>query len=316
MTDVHAGPFPPIVNIGIVRGRCQCACVHCPIGVTPRDKRHSQFGLGEIQPGAFRAFCAECSCRASVIRLHGVGEPTLHSQFADLLRTSGQYRLRDRLWLFSNGLFPAELRLPIVENVGIIEFSVNAIDAAEYRTAKGVDRFHEVVESIYATRSLADSRGLATRIVLTRVAADASVDRQFADYWQARGFEAFVRSRHSYSGLLQRTSLSSPVGRLPACEVPWCRFNVDGTLLPGKLVAIHCFNVLFQQPARILEGGVLGLFPDMTLQQIWQGKALKRLRLTISSAHPTGTACDSCHERLTRIRPRAEDFLTRGGLQC
>ncbi|MEI7614738.1 MAG: radical SAM/SPASM domain-containing protein [Betaproteobacteria bacterium] len=303
--------FPSIINLGIIRGICHCNCVHCPIGLTHQDIRKRMFGNLEINVNTFRRFCEEIVRHETTVRLHGVGEPTLHSQFPKLLEILHQLNLKTKFWLFTDGLFPTHLIPQLIRAVGIIEFSINSTNKQDYLATKGIDAFERVNNNIYQMRDFVKSIDASTRIVLTRVKSKFEIDNEFIEFWTAEGFECFIRSYHTYSGILESRGINTPesLRNLPKCLVPWKRSNFDGTLLQDKLVAVTCFNILFQHPSLIPENYKMGIFPDSSLIDIWNSLVFTEFRNKLEQNKITDTVCDTCSECMTNSGPRAENLL-------
>ena len=304
--------LPAVINLGVHRGECPCACHHCPVGQTERPSRHAVFGNAEIAPQLFRLFCEQLHDCTSTVRIHAVGEPTLHTAFVDLLDTIRSNNLVRRFWLFTSGVFPSSLIRPLVHSIGIIEVSLNSIDAGDYYRTKGIDCFDNVVTTLESMRHEIASNHLDTRLVLTRVSSHTERDTQFEEHWRAKGFESFVRSFHDYSGLLasSRPSHTSSTPEGPKCLVPWRRLNLDGTLVPLKIVAVNCFNELFMNPSQIGTACRLGTFPDLTLKDLWNSERFTCFRQAITDHTDTSTRCDACSYCMTGDGPRAENLLT------
>lgn len=310
--------LPLIINLGVFRGACACSCVHCPVGLRVPKERAAQFGRAEISLDLFRRYCSEVREIETTTRLHAVGEPTLHSHFTILLNTIREYHLQQKFWLFTCGVFEPSLAAQLIDSLGIIEVSINSTSREDYLRTKGVDRFDSVVRTVTAMRDLAAQRGLQTRIILTRVASDDSLDEQFVSYWRSRGFECFVRSYHSYSGMLVRLTRSAPVGEdtPPKCLVPWRRLNLDGTIVPDRILAVVCFNMLFCHPNAVDPKAILGDFPRASLIDLWNNASFDRFRRTLQCGESTFTSCDACTECLVDRGPRAEDVTQKGVEKC
>jgi len=303
--------IPSIINLGIIRGVCPCNCVHCPVGITKKSLRKSVFGHSEMDTDVFHLFCKEVKNYNTTVRLHGVGEPTLHSKFIDILDTINVLNLKKKFWLFTCGIFSQRLLLKLIESIGIIEVSINSIDSVDYLQTKGINKFDEVVYNISLMQELIKRKNLDSRIVLTRVQSDSTLDKEFIKYWSERKFECFVRSYHSYSGLLECNNVYTreilPV--LPKCLVPWKRFNLDGTIAEHKLVAVSCFNFLFENPIDFNTKSIVGEFPENSLIELWNSLHFNELRKMLDNNYPTHTSCDRCSERLTENGPRAENLV-------
>ena len=303
--------LPPIINLGILRGACQCRCIHCPVGLVEPSSRADILGRSELDCATFARFCEDIRHYQTTVRLHAVGEPTLHTRFGDFMQIITDRGLQDRFWLFTCGLIPDLLHRPIVESFGIIEVSINSVNAWDYHRTKGIDRFADVVLNVNAMRRLALRIDKPARIILTRVASGDEDDEAFTDYWRTQGFECFVRSYHSYSGIL--SSRGDDQGASPApgpkCLVPWRRLNLDGTLQPNRLTAVDCFNVLFQHPHSISGHNIMGQYPDTSLTELWNNTCFGDLRYRMTNRIPTGTQCDRCRECLTNCGPRSEGII-------
>jgi hypothetical protein len=306
----HSLDFPQIVNLGIYRGACQCNCVHCPVGLTDKIERKKMYGASEMDIKVFRLFCDEVKNYKTSIRIHGVGEPTLHSKFTDILEIIRHFRLQYMFWIFTNGLFARHLIPELVQSLNIIEVSINSCNSEDYIKSKGTDGFQTVVENVNIMRNWIIKHGLSTRIILTRVQSSKSEDEKFMAFWSERGFECFVRSFHTYSGLLRQQTTHNQVSQdVPKCLVPWRRFNLDGTISNNILLSVNCFNVLFQEPSKIGSNCIMGQFPTISLMEIWNGSALKKLRHKLKTGLSTKTECDCCVECLTDSGPRAENLI-------
>ena len=84
--------------------------------------------------------------------------------------------------------------------------------------------------------------------------------------------EAFVRSFHSYNGILSGGPCGPGSGGHQPCLVHWARFNIS---VEGE--AVVCFNEFFRE--RVDPRLVLGDVWRERIADIWRGPALTALRL-------------------------------------
>jgi hypothetical protein len=110
-------------------------------------------------------------------------------------------------------------------------------------------------------------------IVSRTQSTDPDADAEFVRYWRASGLvdDAFVRSFHSYNGLLRGGPCGAAEPRHEACLVHWARFNIG---VEGQ--AVVCFNELFRE--RLDPRLVLGDVRGERIRDIWHGTALSALR--------------------------------------
>ncbi len=288
--------FPAIVNVEVLRGRCPCRCVHCPVGLVSPSARRHHFGFQTMEFSLFQRIADEIAEHPStVLRIHSTGEPLLWRhlpQAATYLREQAV-----RSWLFTCGVTTdKDLLRSIMEDLDIVEVSIDAVNAGDYRATKGVNAFDRVKRNLdYMACCSPDAR--RARLLVSRVgSADAERDQAFIDYWRSTGLvdDAFVRSRHSYNRLLDRTPIDATPEASP-CLVHWARFNIalDGT-------AVVCFNELFKQT---LDPSVrLGSTFEESIAQIWHGSRLHEVRrVNLTGAYdPAGWSgqlpCRTCTE--------------------
>lgn len=271
-TTPVVSPFPAIVNVEVLRGRCPCRCVHCPVGLVSPAARRERFGFEAMGFPVFRLVADQIAQHPStVLRIHATGEPLLWRH----LRVAATY-LRERAvrsWLFTCGVTKdTEVLDLVMAKLDIVEVSVDAVNASDYAATKGVDAFDLVRRNLQhmAGRSQ-DSR--RARLLVSRVGStDSERDQEFVDFWLSTGLvdDAFIRSRHSYNHLLD----DAPTDVMPEaspCLVHWARFNIalDGT-------AVVCFNELFKET---LSPAVrLGSIRQDSIAEIWHGPTLQQVR--------------------------------------
>ena len=294
--DSRTARFPNIVNVEVFRGACPCRCVHCPVGRTDPAERQRRFGREAIDLALYTKIVEEVARYPwATLRLHSVGEPILWDDLVDALRIAERHNVRT--WLFTSGV-TSDVRLleAVADSATVVEVSVNSTTPVDYINTKGIDRFAQVVDNI---RHLSMQRGGArARLLATRTqTGHPDMDREFVEFWQASGLvdDAFVRSYHSYNGLLdERQPAAAAV--TPPCLVHWARFNISHA---GH--AIVCFNELFKPSldSRL----VLGDVRREDIATIWAGPELNDIRAAALAGNydalPTGRAlpcreCSSC----------------------
>lgn len=266
--------FPNIVNVCVIRGTCPCQCVHCPIGITLPIERHARFGKSVISLQLFKKIVQEMSVfHHSTLRIHGVGEPILWKKLTRALRFASEYNVRT--WLFTC-LVTEDIFLlkELAEYCNIIEISINSYDEHEYKRTKRIDAFSQVKHNIELLRTIAKSKNLSTRIIVSRVESeDRQYDSDFVKYWKDSALvdDAFIRTYHDYNALLNN-KFNRKIQEIIPCLVHWNRFNID---CDGTVVL--CFNEFFKgkHPNESL---VLGNIKSQTISEIWHCEKLNLVR--------------------------------------
>jgi hypothetical protein len=267
--------FPKIINLNVWHGQCPCQCAHCPIGITPLSNRADRFGYGQMKLSLYSKIVDEIRGKkyASVLRIHGVGEPILWRNLLPAVLYSSQHQVKT--WLFTCAVTEDYgLLCKLCELTNIIEVSVNSYNKDDYVQTKGIDAFAQVKSNIKLMHDHIVNKKLPVRLIVSRVASGDKITNQlFIEYWKDSGLvaDAFVRSYHNYNQLLSCRSEEVKPNKKPPCLVHWARFNVH---VDGR--AVICFNELFKE--RLNPDLVLGDLRCQTVEEIWNGQQLNMIR--------------------------------------
>ena len=266
--------FPAIVNICVYKGACPCECVHCPVGLTPREKRGSQFGQEEMRLELFKKIVDEVAQHSgSAIRVHAVGEPLLWPSLKDALEYAKNRGVKS--WIFTSAVTKdAALLDMLVKNCSIIEVSVNSFDPEDYRKTKGIDQFHMVKRNVRRMRDYKVTNNLGTRILASRVESpNKEYDSAFIGNWLKTGLvdDSFIRAYHNYNNAISN-KFDAKVVRASPCLVHWSRFNIDCS---GD--ALLCFNELFKGP-KVNPEVVLGNVGLASIAEVWHSGKIEKVR--------------------------------------
>jgi len=266
--------FPQIVNLCVLRGPCPCECVHCPVGVTPKEKRGAHFGFEAMKLDLFKKIVDEASMHpSSALRIHAVGEPLLWQDLSDALKYA--YKKKVKTWIFTCAVTKDKGLLEVLAKCcSIIEVSVNSTDAEDYKHTKGIDEFILVNDNIKLLSSIIKKSNSKAKLLATRVeSTDKEYDSSFVDYWLRSGLvdDSFVRSYHNYNNAIANKFGTKPRDCAP-CLVHWARFNVDCS---GEVVI--CFNELFKGK-RAKKEVVLGDLNNSSVKNVWHGEKLTLIR--------------------------------------
>lgn len=269
--------FPNIVNVEVYRGDCPCRCVHCPVGIIEPERRKERFKGRGMDLNVYKKVVKEISKHPhATLRLHSTGEPLMWEKLVEAMELS--HHMLVKSWIFTCGITKNRgLLESMCKNISIIEVSINSLSPEDYIATKGVDAFEKVVGNIKYMRNFIASKGLSTRLVVSRVETFNEIsDNEFITYWKSSDLvdDAFVRSYHTYNRLVNDLYNKQPLPYFPKqdpCLVHWGRFNisVDG-------LAVICFNELFKE--RLAPSLILGDINQKSIVEIWHGHKLNSLR--------------------------------------
>jgi len=245
------------------------------LGKTPIEQRKTKFGDEDMSFEVFKNIVDQVSeFKHSTLRIHSVGEPLMWKHLGDGLDYVKKKGVIS--WIFTNAVTKnRHLLEALVRNCSIVEISVNSIDPDNYSSTKGTNAFELVKSNIEYLHNFIAKNHLKTRLIVSRVQSDdQDYDTAFVSYWKKSGWlaDAFIRSYHSYNGLVSREGEKKTKPAQVPCQVHWSRFNID---CDGSVVI--CFNELFKGPS-MDRSWIIGDTTKESIKDIWHGKKLTAIR--------------------------------------
>ncbi len=302
---------------------CNLGCPFCPYtdGNSELRRFYHERG-GDLLPvdGLWRKMADECGDYGAWMRCTGGGEPMLHSNMVEMIEYAKQQGAR--IWLNTNGsmfgptpTLRSKLRRLITAGIDLIEFSMDAADAATYALLRpphgGPPRhperwWRQHLENIEAALELRRDLGQPTRVVVSMIRQETMESKLEAAirFWlEEIGVDDVITRKYltwdDNTTLPFGTSLDKhlyadlPGHRTEPCVWPFERLNVD-TL--GQ-VALCGQDIGFQ---------TAGLFPnanDATLKEIWLGETFSWYRrMHLDGRGAEAWPCRGCSAWLAGVR--------------
>lgn len=278
-----AEEFPLMVVLSFVYV-CNARCPNCPynnssIRETYRDALY-------MSDEVFTRLADECGRHRAYLRISGGGEPMLHPRAIELLLYGK--RQGAKIGLITNGsrFTPENLETLIGAGVDVIEFSVDAGDAATYdRVRPGLD-WERVNASARDAVAIRNRLGAQTRL-LASVINQTGVDVDLAErHWSAIVDKVQIRKYLTWGYNEDRSADDSaylpPEERVPC---PWLfeRLNVDSR---GE-VTICGEDIAFSEK--------FGNIMERSIREIWNGPEFRRFReLHLSRRGAEIPICSRC----------------------
>lgn len=289
-----AEEFPLQVIVSVIYP-CNLGCPYCPYtdGNSDIRKFYHEHQGDIIPPQLFRKIAEECAPYGAFIRCTGGGEPTLHPNYFELVEYAKS--IGARIWLNTNGSFLGPHHAKTKNNlerlidcqIDLIEFSVDAADAATYdvarppRRGKGAPkRFENLVNGVRYALEYRKQIKSKTRVVTSIIMHDLIKDKaqETVDFW-LKNIEVDEVITRKYLTWDNNTTLDThhsldpnlytkTENLIPPCVWPFERLNVD-TL--GR-IALCGQDIAFTTAP---------LFPNLnqtTIKEIWQGKIFSLYR--------------------------------------
>lgn len=281
--DAVSFPFEVAVELAAA---CNLDCIMCPVPTTSRPRTL-------MSPDVFRAVADQVSGEDGFIFLpQGFGESMLHAKWAELLDYAVAKGIRPVIML-TNGTLLNETNVQRVLELDV-EALVVSIDGtkpetyAAVRVGGDLEKVEANVRRFLAARGPEHRTKLVLRIIRMNETRD-EID-EFHARWRPLlrdGDEILINEYNDWSGKVEDRSvegLAPTAGRGP-CRMLWRNLSVHAD---GKVSAC-CHD----SEDELIVGD---LTRGETLQQIWQGEAMRSLR----QAHLEGRIdelpiCAKCH---------------------
>ena len=240
--------------------------------------------LGRMDPALFKRVVdemAENRCDSLVIASRG--EPTLHPQFAELLAYAAPRILDVKVNTNATRLDEKLCHRILEAEPGILVFSIDSADAAQYEEIRKGARFESVLENIRRFRDIRSAHYPHSR-TLTRVSG--TIFRADQDSERIRSFWSEYADQVALHGAWPFwDSYSAPLSEVTApCAVLWERMYLwwDGVCNP-------C-DVDYKSHLALGKAG-----KTCTIKEIWLGQEARRQRqIHEAMKKNTLTPCNRC----------------------
>lgn len=289
--------YPMMIVISTVYP-CNFGCPNCPYSEGNSDLRsvYKSSGGDYLPKSLWDKIASESGEFGTWLRCTGGGEPMMHPHMVEMIEFAKQKGCR--VWLNTNGsLFGpstnqrSNLEKLIKANVDIIEFSMDAGDAATYAkvrpplkgSSSNVEkRWSEQVSNVSAALQFRKENKSTTRIVVSVIrqkAVEGAIDRIIEFWTKTVGVDEVITRKFlswddntnidlSNSADSQLYQINVNAEKQDPCIWPFERLNVD-TL--GR-VALCGQDISFKTSS---------LFPNLneaTVQEVWLGETFSKYR--------------------------------------
>ncbi len=309
---LRAPSFPHSVFIETT-SRCNLRCPICP-----RDRMQRE--PGDMDVGLFTTIAEElhehdAHNELKLVGLHFFGDPLMHPRIVEMIEIIGS-RLpnlrklgmrRDPmqgLGMSTNALLlRPELVEPLLDSrLTTLGVSVDATTESVYRQMHGSERWDLLVENVRGLleANVRQPRELPT-IGLQYIDTPQTHDQleRFREMWReytepVANVRTVVKPFTDWAGQIEDRRSSNGWFLSTPCRSPWEMLAIasDGRVVPC------CYDMDCRM--------TLGRVPDQSLQEIWEGEPLKRLRERLRTGRfdnlPLCSDCDKARTYLIRRR--------------
>jgi hypothetical protein len=265
---------------------CNAECVMCPRDTLSRKRGFMNFGL-------FEKIIREASreSRKPVTHLHGFGEPLLDKRLPDKIRLAKECGIL-HTYIVSNAsrLFPDTTRQIISAGLDRMKISFYGTDEESYdNTMKGLN-FKVTLQNVKDfLRIRKEIKSQTPRLILQYLPNETNRGKvaEFRSLWiplidRQAGDCLNVATLHNYGGGRPYNPLGKTIKSV--CYFPWTSMSV---LWDGRVVTC-CMDSNGVQ--------VLGDLNIQTVQEVWNGPALSRVRSDFANLeygkYPVCMSCD------------------------
>jgi radical SAM protein with 4Fe4S-binding SPASM domain len=241
---------------------CNLACPMCP-------HEQMQRAVGYMKPELFRRVIDQSAPWLEFAYLHHLGESLFHGKIGELIQYGRSKGVA--MGLSTNATYLDHRKGKILLESGL-DFLVISMDGASpdtYDRMRVGGDFATTVKNVRAffalKKQIPNSLTVVVQMIVT--AENHHEVKDFAALWQKDGAQVMIKEARDWAGQVKLVQLGKPpaVNRAP-CKMLWTELTV---LWDGKVVP--CVNVFEHD-------NLLGDFSRQTLDDIWNGSELVRLR--------------------------------------
>ncbi|MFH1742888.1 MAG: SPASM domain-containing protein [bacterium] len=279
--EKHPVRFPLMLNIEPTSA-CNLSCYVCTRG-------KSQKAVGYMDWALYTKLIDEIGDHEPLymLNLHKDGEPLLHPKLPQMIQTAKEKGVSKVIHFNTNGVLLCGDRARELLDSGIDDITVS-IDAAREETfqkIKGKSLLSTVERNVEEFLSLREKRGYSSPFLRVKIMEFSDTEdeiEEFIDKWEGVADEVQVSGIHNWGGGIHgvKQSIAIPGERFP-CVFLWYALAINW----NGGVSLCCVDWRQSDTA--------GNLNDQTLQAIWQGEQMKKIR----SAHIDKRWADvpACH---------------------
>ncbi|HEY9069912.1 MAG TPA: radical SAM protein [Candidatus Ozemobacteraceae bacterium] len=302
--------FPLILNIEPTN-RCNLACSMCPRSISNRP-------VTDIDEKLFALLVEELRREGPILKvfLQKDGEPLLHPKIAKMVEMLSDAHAAKSIGIITNGTLLTDDMFADLAAAGLDDLiiSIDAIDPAGYEKLKGANAYERVVANVERAIALKREHNLTLPLIKARMVArrghEAEVEA-FRQRWTGKADLVDITPYHTWLGAVGDERCYGRDGRYP-CSLLWYTgiVNSDGRVSPC-CIDYDC-------------SGTIGSVGEGGFKAIWNGKALRELRLKhLRGAYGETAICGNCEywlikenigAWLRRINRISNTFNDGGGL--
>jgi radical SAM protein with 4Fe4S-binding SPASM domain len=209
--------------------------------------------------------------RRQMLILHNSGEPLLNKDIYEMVAIAKARKAARVVQFSTNGVLITERNAEKLVRSGLdgLVISVDASTREDYAELKGRDCLEQVIENarvLMAVKKRLRSRTPYVSAKMVRRRGYEDTFRPFLDFWKKIVDEAALTPYSNWGGAVEYRGTEAIPRQRFACHFLWYypAINWDG--------AVYCCCA---SPA---PGAVIGHLDSQTLEEIWKGRPLARLR--------------------------------------
>jgi radical SAM protein with 4Fe4S-binding SPASM domain len=281
--------FPERVDIGLTNA-CNEKCIMCPNPSLPKPRNF-------MKPELFEKIVDELHAHGNrSIGIGLFGEPTLHKELISFLKYANA---KDIYFNMSSNAIALDKKLSdylVASGQGRLHLSLYASDAETFKKIHGVDTFEKVVKNIqYFLNRINTAKKTDLKVFINYLEMEENKEgyQAWLDMWMPliRNIDHIQQYKKPYVTWAGRIKpLSAPIKSMLAFKKP-CSFIYDRIAIEadGKVTAC-CYSWNDSSLH-------LGDLAHSTIQEIWAGKTLKKLKRNFLKADLSSLKpCRQCHE--------------------
>ena len=279
---------------------CNLECIMCPYTKQTRSKGVMSYELFQ------KIVDNKWLSHSDFVRFHGMGEPLLNKELINMINYAGERGIKTEISTNICLLDSKRSERLLDSSLTQIIMSLDGVNPETYERVRKKANFKKSVDNIHKFLELKKKKQSNIWVVLQIICMEEMVEQinDFVEYWRSYDGVNEIRIRfvNDWAGNISNESGNNSKKRIYPCSLLWesVVIQYDGMVVP----CCRDYDSKY----------ILGDLKKQSLDEIWNGPAMLKLRREHLEGNYDNVLCKNCTD-YSYVNPDITKFLMRGAMR-